>query len=160
MSDKFTFFWNGPFSQWHSSPFEIDGIKYNCAEQWMMAEKARMFKDDESLKKIMALSSPKEQKAIGRKVVGFNPDEWANVCKHVVYVGNIAKFKQNENLRKVLFGTEGTSLVEASPYDKIWGIGLDESDPRVYDKEQWLGTNWLGEVLDRVRETLLKEYSV
>ncbi len=156
MSEKFTFFWNGPFSQWYPSKFKIDDVEYNCCEQWMMAEKARFFHDFESEKKIMETDSPKEQKALGRKVKGFDAEEWNKVARDIVFDGNEAKFCADENLQKVLLETRGTCLVEASPYDKVWGIGLAEDDPRALDRSQWQGTNWLGEVLDQVREMFEK----
>lgn len=156
MDEKFTFFWDGPFSQWHDSPFEINGVKYNCCEQYMMAEKARLFGDKEAEDLIMSSSSPREQKAIGRTVANFNENQWNKVCKEIVHRGNLAKFTQNLDLQKVLFATKGTTIVEASPYDKIWGIGLHESDPRAKDRSTWQGKNWLGEVLTQVREEIDK----
>jgi len=154
--EKFTFFWSGPFSNWHASPFEIDGVWYNCSEQWMMAEKARIFNDTATLAKIMASPDPKEQKAYGRLVQGFDKAKWDAVARDVVYKGCLAKFSQNPDLKAALLATEGTTMVEASPVDKIWGIGLKKDDPRVRDRSQWCGQNWLGQVLDRVRAELLK----
>jgi ribA/ribD-fused uncharacterized protein len=152
----FTFFWKGPLSQWYPSNFTIDGIKYNTAEQFMMAEKARMFGDTDVLKSIMSAGRPKDQKTFGRKVKNFDKNKWDKVAKDIVYKGNMAKFKQNPKLEAILLKTKGTMLVEASPQDTIWGIGLDAKDPRAQIIEQWLGTNWLGEVLTQVRDDLLK----
>lgn len=157
MDEKFTFFWDGPFSQWYLSKFTIDEIEYNCCEQFMMAEKARFFNDEETLKKIMASINPKEQKKLGREVRGFLVSEWEYVACNIVYKGNLAKFTQNKKLKELLLNTKGTILVEASPYDKIWGIGLSENDPRSLDRNQWLGKNWLGEVLTKVREQIINE---
>lgn len=156
--DKFTFFWNGPFSQWYRSLFTIDGITYNCAEQYMMHQKALMMGDTESAKEIMnAGYDPRTHKALGRKVRPFDAKLWNEKCKEVVYKGSYAKFTQNRDLWEELKATAGTTLVEASPYDKIWGIGLYEDDPRAKKRETWLGTNWLGEVLTQVRIDLLGE---
>lgn len=155
MAETFTLFWHGPFSQWHACEFEVDGVKYNCAEQYMMAEKARVFGDDESLAKIMEATSPKVQKALGRKVKNFDPNLWTAACKDIVCRGNYAKFSQNPELLGKLFDTRGTTLVEASPYDKIWGIGLGPDNPDAKDRSKWKGTNWLGEVLTSVREKLV-----
>ena len=155
--EKFTCFWNGPFSQWCDAEFEVDGIKYNCAEQYMMAEKARLFEDQDTLEKIMASKFPREQKKLGRAVKNFDEDKWNNVAKDVVYKGSYAKFTQNKRLMDRLIETKGTTLVEASPYDRIWGIGLGEFDPNAYDRSKWQGKNWLGEVLTKLREDLLKD---
>lgn len=156
-TEKFTFFWNGTFSQWKHSPFTLDGVKYNCAEQYMMQQKALFFKDEKIAKEIMLTTSPHDQKALGRKVKGFDPYEWSKVAKDIVYKGSYAKYTQNPELKKELMETEGTTLVEASPYDKIWGIGLGEFDPKAQDRTQWDGLNWLGEVLTELRENLKKE---
>lgn len=155
MKNKFTLFWAGPFSQWEYSPFVIGEVSYNCCEQYMMAQKALLFKDEEIYKQIMVTDSPNEQKALGRRIKGFDKDKWEAVCKQIVYEGNYAKFTQNDNLLKALMATKGTELVEASPEDKIWGIGLHETDPRARVRSKWLGTNWLGEILTRVREDLM-----
>ena len=159
--DKYTFFWNGPASQWHYSLFVIGNVAYNCAEQYMMAEKARLFKDKEAEQAIMQLSNPRYQKAIGRMVKGFSQAIWEKVeengkpyCWNVVYKGNLEKFKQNRNMKDWLFSTADTLLVEASPYDKVWGIGLGEDDPKCQDPKHWQGKNWLGEVVTAVREEL------
>ena len=159
MSEKFTFFWRGPFSQWTSSPFEVDGIWFNCAEQFMMAEKARLFSDTDTLVKIMAATSPKEQKRLGREVQGFDKEKWDAQAREIVYRGNYAKYKQNDDLRAELFATAGTTLVEASPVDKIWGIGLAADDDDAQDRSTWRGLNWLGEVLTKVRDDLMKEFN-
>jgi ribA/ribD-fused uncharacterized protein len=149
----FVLFWGGPFSQWYPHEMEIDGVKYNCCEQYMMAEKARMFVDVDALEAIMKTKDPKKQKAYGRGVKNFVPQMWDLVSKDVVFRANLAKF-QDPELQKFLFSFGNEEIVEASPYDKIWGIGLGEDDPRALDKAQWLGMNWLGEVLMKVRETI------
>lgn len=150
MTEQFTFFWSGPFSQWHRCKFAVDGVEYNCAEQYMMHQKALFFKDTETAKKIMETSSPKAQKALGRQVTSFDAGAWDGVARDVVLRGNLAKFKQNPDLLATLLATKGT-LVEASPYDKIWGIGLKEGDPKTLDRATWRGKNWLGQVLTAAR---------
>lgn len=165
MSDeKFTFFWHGPFSQWHlGNPFVIDGITYNCAEQWMMACKARLFKDDETLQKILAETDPKKQKRLGKQVKGLQGGKWTaddiafwNAhAKAFVYEGNYAKYTQHKELLNELLATAGTTLVEASPFDAIWGIKLAANDERAQSRETWQGMNWLGEVLTTLREDLI-----
>jgi ribA/ribD-fused uncharacterized protein len=153
--EQFTFFWGGEFSQWYPSKFTIDNVEYNCAEQYMMAKKADLFGDHEMWSAIMNSTSPREQKALGRGVANFNADVWNANCKRFVKEANIAKFTQNPKLKKVLLDTVGTTLVEASPQDKIWGIGLHETDPKAWSRTTWEGTNWLGEIITEVRDELL-----
>ena len=153
--DQFVFFWHGPFSNWHLCTFEVDGTWFNCVEQYMMARKAIMFEDTEIYDRIMSTDAPSEQKRLGRRVKGFNPLRWDAAAKNIVFRGACAKFSQNESLKKALLETGEKILVEASPYDKIWGIGLSADDPRATDPDQWEGTNWLGEVLMQVRQEIL-----
>lgn len=155
MTERFTFFWNGPFSQWHLSDFTVNDITFNCAEQYMMYEKAMLFEDYDTAVKILETDDPWEQKALGRIVSNFDPNQWNKVARDIVFAGNVAKFTQNDQLKEVLLETKGTILVEASPHDKIWGIGLRAKDPRALNRETWRGTNWLGEVLTEVRDFLL-----
>ena len=159
--ERFTFFWNGPFSQWHESDFELDGVEYGCAEQLMMAEKVRLFEDEETLEMIMDTDDPQQQKKLGRLIDGFDlkvwqaeDDNYMPRCWNIVWRGNMAKFSQNPGLLEQLLATKGTVLVEASPYDRLWGIGLAEGDPGSLCRETWQGRNWLGEVLTNVREQL------
>jgi ribA/ribD-fused uncharacterized protein len=157
-TDKFVFFWRGPFSQWHKSKFSLDGVEYNCAEQGMMALKARHFGDAKSHGKIMGTNSPRDQKAAGRGVTPFDEGEWRNVCEDYVYRVNLAKFSSNRELRELLLSTGIKILAEASPVDKRWGIGLTADDPRAQDIDAWQGENLLGECLMRVRITLEREH--
>ena len=155
--EQFTFFWSGPFSQWHKSRFELDGRVYNTAEQYMMSEKARLFGDEETRDRIMATGDPRKQKALGRQIRGFDTARWQAEARDIVYRGNRAKFTADPALLQVLLATAGTTIVEASPLDTIWGIGLAEDDPAARDRANWRGSNWLGEVLTRLREDLLAE---
>jgi ribA/ribD-fused uncharacterized protein len=157
ITDKYVFFWGGVCSQWHASEFEIDGQKYTCAEQYMMYKKALLFEDEEVANAIMRTNSPKEQKALGRKVRGFNKDRWEDVCREYVYEANYAKFTQNPYMLEELKTYGHREIVEASPEDKIWGIGMHETNPDILDKSKWDGTNWLGEAIMRVRDELLTE---
>lgn len=156
---KYTFFWQteSPFSQWHSSLFEVDGVRFKTAEHYMMWKKAVFFGDLQVADEVLKSGHPRDTKALGRKVKNFNKEEWDKVCKDFVYEGNYAKFTQNEKLKKVLMDTGDTLLVEASPYDAIWGIGLKEADAKKIPSKDWPGTNWLGEVLTKLREDLKKE---
>lgn len=153
---QYHFFWGGPFSQWYPSKFTIDEVEYNCAEQYMMAEKARLFADDDAETAIMASKDPRVQKALGRLVKNFVADEWNAVARDVVYDANWAKFVQNDDLLNYLLDTvSGMYIVEASPEDKIWGIGMGANHPDINDPTKWQGTNWLGEVIMKVRQDIL-----
>jgi hypothetical protein len=154
ITDEFVFFWNGVYSQWHPSKFVIAGITYTSCEQYMMAQKALYFKDMEVYETIMVSNNPKEQKALGRSVKNFDTKRWNEVCREFVYQGNLAKFTQNYNFKSTLLATEDKEIVEASPYDKIWGIGMGIEHRNIEDKSKWEGLNWLGEAIMRVRETL------
>jgi ribA/ribD-fused uncharacterized protein len=153
-TDRFVLFWDGWPSQWHPSTFVVDDVSYGCAEQFMMAEKARVFGDLEMLGKILSANSPRLQKALGRRVSNFDADAWNSVCRGIVYRGSLAKFAQNEGLRRKLMATGEKVIVEASPLDRIWGIGLSMDDPRALDPAQWLGDNWLGIALMQARQAL------
>lgn len=154
-TDKFLFFYGGVFSQWYTSTFTVDGDEYCTAEQYMMAMKAEYFGDDEIKAKILATSDPSEQKALGRQVKNFDGEAWNAVSRGYVYKGNMAKFSQNPYLKRELDDSGELELVEASPYDRIWGIGIGLKDRSLLiDKKNWRGTNWLGEVLMKVRKDL------
>lgn len=146
-------------SQWWRGHFFVDGVKYTCAEQFMMAEKARLFHDKEMLDKIMEADHPKEMKAYGRAVKGFDKGIWDKSCYNIVKRGNEAKFSQNPELWEFLKGTKNRILVEASPRDRIWGIGMGKSNPDAKDPLKWRGTNLLGFALTQVRDDLLKKES-
>ncbi len=158
-AEKFTFFWRSesPFSNWYPAEFEIDGIRFNCSEQYMMYGKALLFGDQEIAEEILKSSNPGSQKALGRKVKKFNQTIWAKHAREIVYKACDAKFRQNENLLKRLLKTKGTTLVEASPVDPIWGIGLAEDNPQAHNRHTWRGKNWLGQVLTQLREDILAE---
>jgi len=162
-NEKFTFFWNGPFSQWCWSPFKVGAELYNCAEQYMMVQKAKLFGDHDAVHDIFSTRDPALQKQIGREVSGYSDEVWQAIqdngrplCWNIVFTGSMAKFQQNEDLMKALMETEGTTIVEASPVDTIWGIGLSSSDPDANNRSKWRGKNWLGEVLTQAREELRK----
>ena len=157
--ERFTLFWHGPFSQWHPSAFVVAGINFTHAEQFMMYAKAILFGDRQAADLILKAKTPKEQKALGRKINGFDEKIWALFREGVVFDGSYAKYSQNSELQQLLLATRGTTLVEASPYDRVWGIGLAEDDPAAQDRAQWRGLNLLGETLTRVREVLLWEHS-
>ncbi|MGC5328305.1 NADAR family protein [Brevibacillus sp. SYSU BS000544] len=156
MNEQFTFFWRSksPFSQWYKASFELNGITFSSAEQAMVYGKALLFKDIEIAAQILSANEPREQKRLGRHVKNFDRSIWESHCKQIVYEANKAKFSQNPELLTALLHTGETTLVEASPDDAIWGIGLAEEDPRAKHRSQWKGTNWLGEILTQLREEL------
>lgn len=165
---KFLFFWGHTpspdgriteacCSQWWMCNFTIDGIAYSCAEQYMMAEKARMFHDSEMLEQIMNAKHPKEMKAYGRAVKNFDQTEWSKACYALVKRGNIAKFSQNPELWDFLKSTRHRILVEASPRDRIWGIGMGKSNPDAECPLKWRGANLLGFALTEARDILLQK---
>ncbi|MBZ5709938.1 NADAR family protein [Nannocystis pusilla] len=155
-TETMVLFWQPPgvFGQWTSSRFVVDGVTYGCAEQFMMAEKARLFGDEATRAKILATDSPRQHKALGREVAGFVQAVWERECLEIVVRGNRAKFGQDPDLRAALLATGDKLLVEASPLDRIWGVGLRADDPRIHDTSRWRGKNLLGEALMRVRAEL------
>jgi ribA/ribD-fused uncharacterized protein len=116
-----------------------------------------MFGDYAIADRIMSAVDPADQKRYGRQVTGFDKDKWDAAARDIVYKGCYAKFSQNPDLKKKLLATVGTTLVEASPEDRIWGIGLSKTDPRAKNRSTWRGTNWLGETLIKVRDKLIEE---
>jgi ribA/ribD-fused uncharacterized protein len=155
---RFEFFFTeaSPFSQWYRCKFTVGENTFNCAEQYMMHGKALLFADVETAANILAADHPRQHKALGRKVKPFDDAAWKRERVAIVRAGNHAKFTQNADLLEKLLGTKGT-LVEASPYDKIWGIGLAATDPRANDPAQWKGQNLLGKILSELRDQLLAE---
>jgi ribA/ribD-fused uncharacterized protein len=162
---EFLFFWGHQkskdgsmtrscLSQWWQSGFTIEGTHYATAEHYMMAEKARLFGDEGIISSILHAETPKEAKALGRKISGFDEAKWLEQRVSIVTRGNYAKFSQNAALQRFLMGTGDRILVEASPVDPIWGIGLAEDDPKAKIPSQWNGLNLLGFALMTVREQL------
>lgn len=149
-------------SNWCPSPFiseeelelEDEPHVYENNEQYMMAEKARLFQDDVALAKILGKGDPAFCKKWGRQVRGFDAEVWSSKCKEIVSKGLYYKFSQNREMRDYLISTGDKILVETNPYDKIWGIGMTAEQAKRTLPSQWLGTNYLGECLMKVREML------
>lgn len=163
---KYLFFWGhqpqrdgsvgaGCLSQWWPSEFTVDGIGYATAEHWMMAGKARLFDDDRALAGILAAPHPQAAKKLGRQVRGFDNATWERHREELVVAGNVAKFGQDPALRDYLLGTGSRVLVEASPVDRIWGIGLAADDEHAAHPVRWRGLNLLGFALMEARQRLL-----
>lgn len=145
---------NFVFSQWYPSPFEVGGVVYKTAEHWMMAGKARMFGDFDMLDKIIEADTPREAKALGRKVRGFVSPVWDENCYQIVVEGNGHKFSRHPAFGKFLLSTGDQIIVEASPVDTIWGIGLPQDSRWAADPNNWRGQNLLGFALMQVRDGL------
>ena len=151
----YLFFWGSWPSQWEPSAFLVNGVPYNCAEQFMMAEKAKLFGDEEVRTKILASPYPKAQKEFGRKVRGFDKPRWDEAAYKIVVEGNIHKYLQNDRLCKLLLATT-EEFVEASPEDPIWGIGMAVNEPGIEDPKNWKGTNLLGKAITEARTYVRK----
>lgn len=145
---------NACFSQWYDCWFVIEGVSYHTTEQFMMASKARLFSDEDTLQLIMSAETPFEYKKLGRKVKGFEQDRWNRMKYGIVVEGNKAKFGQNPVLKQYLLSTGDDLIAEASPYDTVWGIGLDREQALKGGIEQWKGENLLGFALMEVRDWL------
>lgn len=156
MTHNFTFFWKNrsPFSNWYPSVFTHNGIKYTRGEQYMMHQKALMFGDSTIAASIMLTDNPAEQKDLGRMVSNYDDAVWAEKRVDVMIEGLFEKFNQNPKLKEALLNTGETVIVEASPVDKIWGIGLAEDHPDATNPDKWPGQNLLGIVLMRVRDKI------
>jgi ribA/ribD-fused uncharacterized protein len=160
---KFLFFWGhqpgeavgkGCLSQWWPSPFEADGHTFATAEHYMMWGKAVLFGDERTAARILDAGHPKQAKDLGRQVRNFDRATWEAHRVEIVVAGNTHKFGQHTDLGDYLLGTGDHVLVEASPLDRVWGIGLRADDPRAEDPAQWRGLNLLGFALCDVRNVL------
>lgn len=164
---KFIYFWGNTnkynedigkfcFSQWHESEFTVNDVVFKTSEHWMMAQKALLFKDLDNFEKIICSESPKIAKEIGRQVKNFNEEIWDAMKYKIVVAGNIHKFVQNESLKDFLLNTNDRIIVEASPVDTVWGIGLTQDSKDIDNPYLWRGENLLGFALMEVREYLNK----
>ena len=163
--NKFLFFWGHQpnkdgsisktcFSQWWLSSFEVDKVTYKTAEHWMMAKKAELFKDDKILEKILQAKSPAEAKKFGREVKNYNETLWLAARFDIVKEGNYHKFSQHTELKNFLLNTKDRVIVEASPVDAIWGIGMAGDHKDVLNPAKWKGLNLLCFSLMEVRDEL------
>ena len=148
-------FWGSPFSNFHPCTFVYKDVEWKSSEQCFMAMKAKYFKDDESYERILNSTTPKEAKALGRKVKNFN-FLWNFVSESIMFDIVLAKFSQNDDLKRLILSDEykGKKFVEGSPSDTKWGVGMRYTNPAIEDESNWEGSNLLGKVLDKVREQL------
>lgn len=151
------FFWkdteeNGCFSNWYRRPFVIDGVQYPHVEQYMMSQKARLFHDEVRYAAILRTENPNDCKKLGKQVTPFDPKIWDGAKYEIVKAGNRAKFEQNPDLKAKLLATGTAILAEASPRDKIWGIGKTARTAAEVDPSEWPGKNLLGKILMELRE--------
>ena len=162
---KFLFFWGhrpradgrvgpGCLSQWWPSPFDVDGVRYDTAEHYMMWRKAMLFGDEATAGRVLHAGHPQRAKNLGREVRDFDESVWEAHRFGTVVAGSTAKFGAHDDLRAYLVGTGDRVLVEASPVDAVWGVGLAADDERVADPGRWRGLNLLGFALMEVREAL------
>jgi ribA/ribD-fused uncharacterized protein len=160
---EFLFFWGHTakdeitkscFSQWFPIQFEENQLIYKTAEHYMMAGKAKLFNDLETFEEVLKSETPNEAKSLGRKVKNFDPKLWDDHKYEIVKRANFLKFSQNPKFKEFLMSTDDKVLIEASPYDRIWGIGMLETDPRANDPYLWDGENLLGFALMEVRDEL------
>lgn len=161
---EFLFFWGHTpkdhrvdkhvLSQWWPATFIIDGQADATAEHYMMAQKAELFGDRDTLDAILAATAPSQAKKLGRLVKNYDDERWIAHRFDVAVRGNLAKFGQNPELRDWLLATGETVLVEASPVDSIWGIGLAADDKRAGDPHAWPGLNLLGFAFMKARQSL------
>ncbi len=138
--------------------FVYSGIEFNCAEQFMMYQKAILMNDQETAAEIMKTDDPKEHQRLGRIIRNFDSNLWDKVKYQTVYLGNFLKFYQNPDLREILLRTNGRLLVEVNPNDSVWGIALAIDNPDRLDSNKWKGENMLGEILTNVRNDLQKQF--
>lgn len=151
-TDEFYFFYKHEFGQWTMRNItDVNGITYNCCEQYMMFQKAILFEDKEVANQILAEKNPLTQQQLGKKVKGFYQEIWDKYRYQVVWNGNWLKFTQYKDLQDRLIATGNKELVEASPVDGVWGVKRGLKDPLLLDRSSWNGLNLLGKVLMSVR---------
>ena len=163
--DNHVAFWGGAFSNFYNCKIHVDtdwdgnkvDLNFNCSEQYFMWLKATWFHDYDIAEKILQAKTPKEAKALGRQVEGFEEEEWTEIREAAMWNAVYAKFSQNEDLKTFLLNPDfnGKGFVEGSPIDGIWGVKIHYESPNIDDESQWNGLNLLGKTLDKVRRSLI-----
>ena len=158
VTDKYVCFWGSEFSNFHPCTIKAEGEVFSSSEQYFMWQKANYFRDEVIAGAILRAETPRDAKNLGRRVDGFDDDAWAEVRMQAMFNAVYCKFTQNEDLKERLLAPEyaDKSFVEGSPVDNVWGVGIKFNDPKIADEKNWTGQNLLGQVLDSVREELLK----
>lgn len=145
---------NGYLSNWYLSDFMVEGITFTSMEQYMMYQKAVVFRDMTIAEDILSTSGVAEIKAFGRKVSNYDDTVWNGVRQIIIYRGLLEKFRQNKELEQQLLATGDAILAECAVKDRIWGIGLSMHDSDRLDIKKWKGQNLLGFALMEVRKCL------
>jgi ribA/ribD-fused uncharacterized protein len=156
-NDQYVFFWAGPFSNWHPCKYRFNDLEFNCSEQQFIAHKAILFDDKAAFNAVMNSDDPAVQKRAGRLIENFDQTVWDQNKVELMQLAVYLKFSQNEDLKKILLDTGDKILVEASPYDKIWGIGMGADHKDILDESKWNGENLLGKVLMEVRDLIRED---
>ncbi len=157
ITNNYIFFWGSEFSNFYKCNIEYLDFIFNCSEQAFMYCKAAHFQDENTGYLILNAKTPQEAKKLGRLVTPYNDKEWDRVRYHYMYDVVKAKFTQNDNLKSLLLSDKfkGKTFVEASPYDRIWGIGMGENNPDILDTSKW-GRNLLGNIITEIRDEINK----
>jgi len=151
-TDTHVFFWGSVYSNWYERKFKWRDLTFKNSETAFMYAKAVFFKDESTARKILESShDPSETKQMGREVTPYDDDLWSEVREEIMFEILCAKFSQHDDLKQVLTEHSGKHIVEASPYDRIWGIGLHWTNERIYDFRNWRGDNLLGKALMKVQ---------
>jgi len=162
-NDEFLFFFGAvhPFSNWNQeASFKLRGIEFSCGEQAMMAWKAKFFNDHVTFEKIMQATHPNEQKSLGRGVTPYNDATWDAARDRMMFIICVERARQIKAVDLALQLSREKEIVEASPYDKIWGVGLGDYDDRILDRRNWRGQNRLGKAWMLAREFRKKERGI
>lgn len=149
----------GSFSNFYPARFMVGQVEYCNSEQFIMYQKAMLFGDDKTAKEILATNDPNTCKKLGRKVYPFSDEMWAIHRWELCLPGIYSKFVQNPELCQVLLSTGDNLIAEYSPYDRLWGIGMNASNPNVQNPSTWYGGNLLGRLLMEARNCLRRNVS-
>lgn len=157
------YFWNSSLSNFHKMSIEIEGDKgekFPTSEHLFMYYKALHFNDLDAAERITRVKPPAFAKDIGRAVRNYNDEEWDNVRYQYMVDTLRRKYANPSKERDFLVGTHPKILVEGSPYDKVWGVGIHYKDRRIVDVRNWEGDNLLGKALMEVRKEVLDNLTV